>query len=267
VSRSLQRRVEKAVPALPPPAPSAPAPAADDSAELAREIGAAFGRLVRHFVRQYGMTPDEARARASPTTESRPDWASSCPAEELTWGDLGAIANVDPDKALGRWQEVQQAAREELRNGHRAARVLEAATSDCWERAGFLALRAELLQTLGCPSPLERQLVDQLALWQTLLMRWQETVALYTSLAHDRAHRTLRQDDPFEGPHAPEAEALERAERMVERLHRLYLQTLDALRSLRRSPRVVVRQARHVNVAQQQVNLDCGPVPNVYVPR
>jgi hypothetical protein len=262
VSRSLQRRVAKLTPALPPPVPCAPTPVADESAELAREIGEAFGRLVRHFVREYGLTPDEARARASASPEGRLDALLSCPAEELTWWDLGAIAHDDPEKALARWQEVKRAALHEVRDGHRAARVLEAATSSCWERAGFLAVRAELLQTLGSHSPLERLLVDQLAHWQTLLWHWQETVTVCTMLAHDRNRRALRQDDPCETPRLTEAEALERAERMVERLHRLYLQTLNALRAQRRSPRVVVRQARHVNVAQQQVNLDCGPAPD-----
>lgn len=256
VSRRLLRRIAKVAPA---PAPSAPpAPSEDDSAELAREIGEAFGRMVRHYVRQYGSTPEEARARASATPEGRLAEVLSCPVEELTWWDLGAIAHHDPEKALARWQEVQRAAREELRNGHRAARALEAATSSCLERAGFLAVRAELLETLGSHTPLERELVDQLAHWQTLLWRWQETVTSYSVLAHDRGRRAMRQVDPLELPRLTEAEALERAERMVERLHRLYLRTLEALRAQRRSPRVLVRQARQVNVAQQQVNFACG---------
>jgi hypothetical protein len=259
VSQRLLRRIAKVTPAPPSTAPSAPpAAVADESADLAREIGEAFGQLVRHYVRQYGLTPEEARARASATPEGRLDGALTCPAEELTWWDLGALAHVDPEKALARWQEVQRAARQEVRDGRRAARALEAATSSCWERAVFLALRAELLEALGSHSPLERLLVDQLAHWQTLLWRWQETVTIYSLAAHDQGRRALRRDDPFDGPRLTEAEALERAERMVERLHRLYLQTLQALRAQRRSPRLVVRQARHVNVAQQQVNLDCG---------
>jgi len=263
VSRRLLRRIAKVTPALPSTAPSAPpAPAADDSDELAREIGEAFGRMVRHYVRQYGLTPEEARARASATPEGRLDWALNCPAEELTWWDLAAIAHDHPEEALARWQEVQRAACEELRHGHRAARVVEAATSSCWERAGFLAVRAELLESLGSHSPLERLLVDQLAHWQTLLWRWQETVTVYSMPAHDRGPRAPRQDDLFDPPRLTQAEALERAGRMVERLHRLYLRTLEALRSQRRSPRVVVRQARQVNVAQQQMNLDFGQAPD-----
>ncbi len=50
---------------------------------------------------------------------------------------------------------------------------------------------------------------------------------------------------------------LDQAEAMVERCHRLYLRTLRELRELRRQgrPPVVVRGARQVNIAGQQVNL------------
>jgi len=46
---------------------------------------------------------------------------------------------------------------------------------------------------------------------------------------------------------------------MVERLHGMFLRTLKVLQDMRRaSPRVVVRRAGQVNVAQQQVNVHAG---------
>ena len=42
---------------------------------------------------------------------------------------------------------------------------------------------------------------------------------------------------------------------MVERLHGLYLRTLKALQERRRLPAVLVRNARQVNLANQQINL------------
>ena len=258
VSRRLLRRVAKAASALAPPVASAPPVTDDESGELAREIGEAFGQMVRHYERQYGLTHEEARERASAMPDGRLDVALGTPAEDLTWSDLGIIANDDPDAALARWQEVKRAALAELRDGHRAARALETAAGRCRDRAEFLALRDEVLESLGSHTPLERLLVDQLALWQTLLWRWQETVTFYTLLAGDGGRRVLRHDGPFESPRLADADALQRAERTVERLHRLYLRTLAALRARGRSPRVVVRRAGQVNVARQQVNLTCG---------
>jgi hypothetical protein len=258
--KRLQQRVNKTAPLpRPAPAPSAPPASPDESAELARDIGEAFGRMVQHYLQKYSLTVEEARerARTALTPEGRVDELLTSPPEELTWFDLGAVSHHDPEKALAKWEEIKRAARQEVRNGHRAARSLEVGSGSCWERATFLAVRAELLETLGGHSPLERLLIDQLAHQQSLLWRWQETVAFYTLLANDRARRALRERNPFEASHLQqsESESMEQAERMVERLHRLYLRTLKALQDQRRSPHVFVRQASQVNVAQQQVAL------------
>src|SRR5262249_37421342 len=72
--------------------------------------------------------------------------ALSCEPSQVSWLDIDAIARTDPQKALARWDEIKEAARGEVRAGHRAARALEGYDSDCWRRARFLAVRAELTE-------------------------------------------------------------------------------------------------------------------------
>ena len=62
----------------------------------------------------------------------------------MSWCALEAVAREAPEQALRRWEEAKQAAREEVRNGHRAARALEGYGGPCGGRAQLLAVRAEL---------------------------------------------------------------------------------------------------------------------------
>jgi hypothetical protein len=245
---------------LPPaalPVPSQPDPA-DDTREVARELAAAFGQVVRSYREHYRLTPEEALARATDRPDAYLDGLLTCPPHELSWGDLDALAQRDPAQMLARWEEVKRAARDEVRTGDRAARALEGFDTCCWDRARFLGLRAELTEAVRPRSGVEQQLVDQLAQWQTLLWGWQETLTAYCMLAARGARRAIQQGQPFEPPRLSEDEALARAAGMVERLHRLYLRTLRALQDQRRCPAVVVRHARQVNLGQQQVNVQPG---------
>jgi hypothetical protein len=90
----------------------------------------------------------------------------------------------------------------------------------------------------------------QLSIWE-----WQRIVAAHTFVVNERVLRSVRQRQPYEPALVDEAEALENAQAMVERLSPLYLQTLRTLQAQRKGPRVMVRSAGQVNVAQQQVNV------------
>jgi hypothetical protein len=94
------------------------------------------------------------------------------PPDQVTWWALEAVARDAPEQALGRWEEVKQAAREELRSGHRAARALEGYGGSCWGRAQFLAVRAELAGAWRPRNQQEQQLIDQLCQFQVLMERW-----------------------------------------------------------------------------------------------
>jgi hypothetical protein len=234
-------------------------PPTDDDAELARELAGAFGRVVNDYREFFELSPEEARARAGEAGEAQPghlDRILTGPPDQVSWFDLDTLSRHDPEKARERWQQVKRAARLEVRDGHRAARALEGSEArtgrGCWERARFLAVRAELADAWRPRDALEQQLIDQLAQWQTQLWQWQETARGYMQLA---SLGVKREGVPGEPPRLSVAEALDQAEAMVERCHRLYLRTLGALQDLRRRPPVVVRRAGQVNIAGQQVNL------------
>ena len=64
--------------------------------------------------------------------------------------------------ALRRWEEIKQAARDEIRSGYRASRAVEDGGGP-WERARFAAVRTELMETFRPRNGVEQMLVDQLA--------------------------------------------------------------------------------------------------------
>jgi hypothetical protein len=151
----------------------------------------------------------------------------------VSWLDLDALARHDPGAALRLWGEVVDAARGEVSSGHRAARALEGAGTDCWDRARFLAVRSELSDAWGPRDADEQHLIDLMAQHQALIWRWQQVAEVYAIVAN----LSSRGKDKCKWPEAPRlttAEALDRAVSLVERYQRLYLQALHALQGLRR---------------------------------
>lgn len=227
----------------------------DEGRELAAELGRAFGQMVGFYREHYGLSPGEARTKASDLPDPFLERTLTAPPDQMSWLDLDAVAQLDPDRARARWEEIKEAAREEIRTGHRAARALEGWESHCWSRARFLAVRSELYAAWRPRNAAEQQLIDQLAQWQVLIWRWQESVTAYVEIVFEGGRKAPKEHGIVQLPRLSDAEALERAVQMVERFHRLYLRTFRALRDLRRLPSVVVRAAAQVNIGGQQVNL------------
>lgn len=226
---------------------------ADEAQVLAEDTAAAFSRLITLYREHYKLSAEAAVDRASDCEAKVADYALRCPPNQLDWFDLDAIARRDPDAATSRWQEIKDAARAEIRSGHRTARALEAGSQHyCWGRARFLAVRAELAAALGPRNSAELLLIDQLASYQMQLWQWQETLSAYTSVAFlDQKSRSDRR----EVPRVSDAEAMEQAAQMVERFQAMFLKTLRAFHGMRRPGSVIVRRAAQVNVAHQQVNM------------
>jgi hypothetical protein len=231
-------------------------PAVDESVALARELGASFGELVKCYREAWGLSPEEAVARASQTHLTDEERILRAPPDQVRWHDLDTLARHDPELSRQRWEEVKEAAREELQGGHRAALAMAAIWGSCWQRARFLAVRAALADGLRPRNGLEWLLIDQMTQAHTLQLLWQENLVALTLLA-SRA----RKPDP-EMPGHPlgrrlsEAEMVEEAVAMVERYHRLFLKGLEAFQKQRRqAPAVIVRNAGQVNVGQQQMNV------------
>jgi len=224
---------------------------AEEAREVAWELAAAFGRMVESYQEHYKLTPEEARARAAEAPDYCLERTLTCPPEEVSWHDLGALERRDPAQALERWETVKSAARGELRSGFRTARAIEGCESPCRQRARFLAIRSELSEAWRPRNAAEQHLVDQMAQCQELIWRWQETLTAYTEVSI-RGWPKPGGEGP---PRLSDAEALDRTVAMVERFHRMYLRCLQALQGLRRRPGVVVRSAGQVNIADQQVNV------------
>jgi hypothetical protein len=237
-------------------APLEPIAARSDAGELAAEITASFRRTVDNYREVYKLSVQEAVDRAEERLPEYEERVLKSPPNELDWHDLRALSERDPDLALRRWEEVKQAAQDERRSGHRAARVVARDGGSCWERAQFIALHTELTEAWQPRDGQEEQLIDQMAQFQTLMERWQETLTSYTT-AVGRKRRRAEREEPAEGPpRVTQAEAVQGAAAMVELMHNLYLRSLRALQNRRRAnPPVIVRRAGQVNVAAQQVNI------------
>jgi hypothetical protein len=254
-------RLQRAV--APPPAvhedPSA-TPTADESGDLARELAAAFAATVTSYREHYNLTHQEAVAHATELIPAVEERALSAPPEQVSWRDLDCIAERDPERALQRWEEIKQAAREEVRSGHRAARALEVYDAPAWQRVQFLAVRAELAEAWRPRNALEQQLLDQLAQFQTMVWYWQETLADCQALLNLGRQAAGRGRSLHEPPRLSAAEAVDQAMGMVERYHRLYLRALKALQDQRRlSTPLIVRRAGQVNIGGQQINVSGRP--------
>jgi hypothetical protein len=187
------------------------------------------------------------------------DRARDCPPSQVSWFELDAIAQRDPNRALERWEEVKRAARGEVATGQRAARALEGYDSHCWSRARFLAVRAELTAAWRPRTAVEQHLIDQLAQWQSLTWYWLEKATAYSEMESTGARRPPSPTGPPDLPRLDRVAAVDRAVQMTDRFHRLYLRTLRALQDLRRLRPVVVRAGGQVNIGHQQVNVGGAP--------
>jgi hypothetical protein len=226
----------------------------DELSELARELAAAFGEKVNLYREHAKLPAEEAVKRAAETSPERIDHILNLPPNEVDWPDLDTLAHEDASLALKRWEQIKEAARTEIRTGYRASRAIEDSGGP-WERARFLAVRADLVEDWKPCNAVERQLVDQLAQWQVLLWRWQEAMTTWTNFgAYDL--RQAKKGKPHEGTRLTDAEALERATEKVELLNRMYLRTLKALQDQQR-PRfpVAAQHAEQMNVGPVQISV------------
>jgi len=233
--------------------------AADEAGVLAGELGKSFGRLVRQYEEHYSLPHEEAVRQASEPPADGCQRALTGPPDQVCWSDLHAIARTDPDRAAARWEEVKRAALDELRAGHLAAHSVEGITHQAWERAQFLALRAELADQWQPRSGVERQLIDTMAQAQSGYLYWLSNLTVRTRLESVTGDRRAREEGRWGPPRQSDADALEQSAAMMERFHRIFLRSLRALCDMRRQGgRVVVKDGGQVNVAHQQVNVAGG---------
>ena len=224
---------------------------------LARRVAQSFKGMVAYYSRPeekggHGMTAAEAEEKAhEPWPEVKERVLHGEP-DQVSWWQLGLVAEDDPEAALAGWERIKQAARDELSTGHRAAEGLVLKWEDPWENARFLALRSAFLEEWGPVGGVEQVLVETLAHAYTCHLDWLQTLASYTKLNL----RDTKKDDHWLPPSITRAEAIDQAAAMVDRFNRIMLRTIKALTDLqRRTPPVTIHHAGQVNLGAQQVNL------------
>jgi hypothetical protein len=224
---------------------------------LAREMAAAFGRVVEVYKHEYKLSAQDAVAKAE--SAGSPQYEEQVlhgPPDQVSWSALDLVGRADPQLALRRWEEIKQAARDELHSGHRAAKAMEGFGSDCWQRAQFLAIRKDLTEAWHPRNGIEAQLLDAMAQAQTAVFFWLGMLTMRASVECQRENHQVEKEGHWDPPRVSDAEATEQAADMVDRFNKMYLRTLRALRDLRRYvPTVVVQNAGQVNVGGQQVNV------------
>jgi hypothetical protein len=232
----------------------------DELSELARELAAAFGETVNFYRKHYKLSTEEAVQRAAEDSPESIDRILNAPPSETSWSDLDTLAQKDERLALEHWEQIKQAARDEIHSGYRAARAVEDGGGP-WERARFAAVRAKLMEDWQPRNMTEQLLVDQLAQWQVLLWRWQEALTTWTTCA-TFAPRRAKKGERYETMRQNESEALESAAEKVERLQSLFLRTLKALQDQQRPrPPVAVRHIEQVTIGPVRISID-----NLFLP-
>ena len=237
------------------------APASEDADEVlsvARELARGYATLVESHRRAWGITPADADAKARDVGDGA--WLDrylTDPPDQLSWWNLSALVERDPDQGYAAWERVKHEARKELATGHRAARALEWDGSP-WERARFLALREAFRAEWRPRGGLEATLVDTLAQAHSTYLFWLERLHVQATGEAKVEDHKLRTEDGWQPPRLGTAAAMEQSAAMADRFNRLFLRTLRALRDLRRyAGPVIVQQAGQVNVGGggQQVNV------------
>jgi hypothetical protein len=225
---------------------------------LAEEMAGAYRRMLENYRRYHGLKAEEAlvaleQARSPLALES----IQSREPQQVSWYHLGELAQVEPEQATRQWEEIQEAARADLRSGHRAARaVQESFGSGPWDMAQFLAVRTSLAEQWQPQGGIELLLIDTLAQAYTEQHRWIAAANNFLSAECDKHKVELEKQEKWLPPRVTEAEALEQAMGMAERWNRMFLRTLRALRDLRRyAPTINIQNAGQVNIGDQQVNV------------
>jgi hypothetical protein len=262
-------------------APVAVTAAATAEEMTARELAASRHELVDAVVRQIDFsvtqmksTPDEARERFRRCLHDDP---ASVRSDQITWVDLSALAQHDPDRGHALWQRLKDEATEALATASRAGRNLERPNaSSPGDRAAYIAIVAGLRQALTPRDPLEEMLVQQMASayelhlrWQTILVRrmeeeiWQGERDQRRALANlsPAQRETYQTDHGWIPPRLGQAEAEEQAAVLADRYQRAFLRLMKAYRDNRRLFSALVVAGGQVNIADgpQQVNVHQEP--------
>ena len=230
-------------------------PAALESDSLGMEMATAYDNMVGVYREHLKLTTQEAFDKADePPADGWQDRVLKCRSDQLTWMDFAQLTKCDPDLSRKRWDELKQIARNELKSGHRAAKIVEGATSSPSVRAEFIALREDLAAQWQPRNGIEWTLIDTIAHAFTLYEYWTQSLMIWSMLECEGVPD--KANGEWNPPRVSDSDAINQAAAMADRFNRIFLRSIRALRDLRRySATVIVQNAGNVNVAEQQVNV------------
>lgn len=230
---------------------------------LAARLATVFAEQLDFYTRFAGLTPEEARAKAAEVEANPRETVAAMPPKERAWWHIHSLARVDFQASVEAWEEIKQAAREELATGVRVSEVIYPNAS-AWERAQHCAMREEMADGWKPQNGIEHTLIDMLALSYTMYLHWTEIGHTWATHTVERLHKMqeqspCRSERRWKSPNSYETDAVDRAHRLADGYNRQFLRVLRQLRDLRRYvPPVIVNNGGQVNIASdggQQLNV------------
>jgi hypothetical protein len=229
-----------------------------ETRQVLNQAARSFIATLEFYKSEYGgsKTPEDALAETLKCHEWRRNYVEGLALEEINWGHLSAVAEVNTDDCFKLWARVREAADDELESGKRGAKVA-GDNSTPYSLAQYLAIRDSFADQWKPQGGIESAMVEMLAVSYSLQMYW-------SGIAHERAIRThAAQHDQvqryelngWKSPYQSEADAVDQAHRLADGYNRQFLRVLRQLRDLRRYAPVVIQNAQQVNVGNQQLNV------------
>lgn len=235
----------------------------DDLPPFSEGEASALGRRVGQELLQMGAY--YAREGQAGILGDRAARAQEIPPALVSWRELSALFDADPDKGAALWEAIKAKARDELAGGEAALRVIEATIETPMDRARFLVTHRAFVEEWHPCGGIEAGLIDQMAQAHALQGYWtrKATERACTSAAQDLAaqREAVKKEDrlwrhgDWVPPRVSDAEAIDTATAMADRWNRVLVRTLRQLRDLRRYTPVVVQNVGQMNVGGQQVNV------------
>jgi hypothetical protein len=232
-----------------------------DDAET-RQVLAAAAQSFIATVEFYKSEVGGAKSHADAVKETlqchewRRGYVEGLAVEEINWGHMAALAEVNTDDALNLWRRVREAADDELESGKRGAKVA-GDNADPYALAQYLAIRDSFADQWKPQGGIEMAMIDQLTISFSLQLYWSTVAHERVMREHDRQREALKRFEAggWKSPYQSEADAVDQAHRLADGYNRQFLRVLRQLRDLRRYAPIIVQNAQQVNVGSQQVNV------------
>jgi hypothetical protein len=232
-----------------------------DDAETRQVLAAAaqsFIATVQFYKSEVGggKSHEDAVKETLQCHEWRRGYVEGLAVEEINWGHMAALAEVNTDDALDLWRRVREAADDELESGKRGAKVA-GDNADPYALAQYLAIRDSFADQWKPQGGIEMAMIDQLTISFSLQMYWSTVAHDRAMREHDRQREALKRFEAagWKSPYQSEADAVDQAHRLADGYNRQFLRVLRQLRDLRRYAPIIVQNAQQVNVGNQQLNV------------